>query len=249
MGKNYRFFVLLIAACTPDPGTESSTGTPSTGQETTTTTTPTTGEPDSTTAPEVTTTGGTTTEATDVTTTAATTGGTTDDPTTGGTTEEATTGDATTGEQTTGPVCLEHTIADPREYPEELVLGCQLSELCPGEGPMEFQKDGDQWTTNDLDRGHCMVTAMRERTIGTLRYQEGMEADLDSYTIEIHGEQVSLRHIREGFGFDYAYEERVTFLREPAFFTACIAGDANAVHECLEDGFTDECATELECPR
>jgi hypothetical protein len=247
MRKNYSFCLLLIAACTPDPGTESSTGTPSTGQETTSTT-PTTGEPDSTTAPEVTTTGVTTMDATDATTTAATTGTTTDEVTTGGTTDEASTGD-TTGEHTTGPVCLEHTIADPREYPEELVLGCQLSELCPGEGPMEFQKDGDQWTTNDLDRGHCMVTAMRERTIGTLRYQEGMEADLDSYTIEIHGEQVSLRHIREGFGFDYAYEERVTFLREPAFFTACIAGDANAVHECLEDGFTDECATELECPR
>lgn len=238
MRKTYPF-CLLLAACGGDVGTtDTSTGT-STSDESTGPT-PTTDEP------EPTTSGGIMT--TDVMTTDATTGSTTDGATTDATTTDATT-TGTTTDGTTGPACLEHSIADPEEYPDELVLGCQLDELCPGEGPMTFQPDGNEWTTNDIDRGRCLVTAMRDRTIGTLRFQEGEEGDLDAYTIEIHGEQVSLRHIRAGFGFDYAYEERVTFLRETEFFTACVTGDANAVHTCLEDGFTADCATELECPR
>ena len=64
----------------------------------------------------------------------------------------------------------------------------------------------------------------------------------------IHGEQVALRHTHEGLGSD-EYKERVTFLREPDFFATCAGGTATEVHECLVQGLTDECATQLECPR
>lgn len=93
---------------------------------------------------------------------------------------------------------------------------------------------------------------MRDRTPGKLLYQQtdgDGEAEIgDYFVIEIHGEQVSLRHETTGLGFGYSYLERVTFLREPGFFTACAGGDASEVRNCLENGFTDECATQIECP-
>lgn len=228
MRKIYAFSLLLTVGCGPETGmTDSSTGMPSTSEEPTTTA-PTTGEPGttSTTAPT----------------------------STDGTMTDATTGDATTIDLTTGDTCLEHTIGDPGDWPEELVLGCHLDELCAGETPLEFdplEKSG--WTVDDIDRARCMATAMRDRTPGKLLYQQtdpenGGETG-DFFVIEIHGEQVSLRHEHEGLGFGYDYLERVTFLREPAFFTACAGGTATEVHECLTQGFTDECATQLECPR
>lgn len=207
--------------------TESSTGAPSTGEDPTTTA-PTTGEP-GTTSTTPTSTDGTTTDAT---------------------TTDATTGDATTIDLTTGDTCLEHEIEDPGEWPEELVLGCQLDELCAGATPLEFDPLGnDGWTVEDIDRAHCMATAMRDRTPGKLLYQETEEGGTgDFFVIEIHGEQVSLRHTHEGLGFGFDYKERVTFLREPAFFADCAGGTAAEVHTCLAQGFTDECATQLECP-
>jgi len=41
--------------------------------------------------------------------------------------------------------------------------------------------------------------------------------------------------------------ERLVLIRPPAFFTDCAQSTATAVHNCLTEGFTEECAVERVC--
>ncbi len=163
------------------------------------------------------------------------------------TTSAADTSNATTdASTTTGGVCIEFKTEIYDDAPTQPLNTCGLGELCPGDGPLWYTDDGKGWQTDDFMRARCMAAAMRDRTPGQIQYQQPALGH-DIYTLEILGEQVIVRNDYVN-DFNYAYSERVTFLKPPEFFAECAVGTGNSVHGCLENGFTDECATTLDCP-
>jgi hypothetical protein len=217
MRKIWSFCFIYIAACGPETATTESDPTS-------------TSEPDSSS-------GGTTTAPT----TDTPTGSTSDPPTTASTGPDT---DSSTGEQTTGSACLE--FANDRVNDDVAVqFTCGLPLLCGGGEPVFFFA-GDGVTTDDIETARCLAAALRDRTPGTIQYQQPSLGHHVT-TIEILGEQAVHR---DDFlqDFNWTYDEKVTFLRPTEFFTDCAEGSAFAVFNCLEDAFLDECAGELECP-
>ncbi len=212
----------VVAACGPGVATTESSTTENTSGSTTT---PSTSTP--------------TTSADPSTTTDLTTTGTSD-------TSGTTTDDLTTGDSTTDPACLEISITDPRDFPEQPHFTCGLPALCAEQEPLVFLWEVGGWTVSDIERARCMAAALRDRTPGQLRYQD--EENDDFHTLEILGEQVIVVREYHGIGFGFSYDEHIASLDSSLVFANCLNGTADDLHTCIRDAFTDVCAETRECP-
>lgn len=234
--------LLLAAACGPETAMTDASAT--TGDASSSSTNPTatasTSEP-------------TTTDATPSSTTTSST-----------TTSDTTTSDTTAADTTTGAACLEFfTMEHPNEpLPPQFTCGND-EPLCPSDldvplfkfetGPDD--KDANP-TTEDLDRVHCLLEALRDRKRGTFPFELGYGLlGEDIGTIEIAGDfAIWRREITNDFNYDYS--ERALWLEPPDVFAECRAlNTANAAWKCLRRYFLTfpvmaECVeAPLVCPR
>ena len=197
---------------------------------------------------DTTSTGSVTTETTepDATSTSTPTSG---EPTSG----EPTSGEPSTGEPSTGePVCIDFYMIDydPNEELTPPLFTCGLPELCPGaEGkPLVFDAGDNPVTTQDIERGRCMVAAMRDRTPGLFRFTVWPILGYDTTTIEILGETILVRrHVLSDFNEDYS--EGGYQLFAPELYAPCVDSTATLVLKCLTEGYSEACVSEpLMCP-
>lgn len=193
---------------------------------------------------DTTSTGSATTETTepDATSTSTTTSGA---PTSG---EPTSTGEPSTGE----PVCIDFYMDgyDPDEELTPPLFTCGLPELCPGADgkPLVFDAGNDPVTTGDIERGRCMVAAMRDRTPGLFRFTVWPILGYDTTTIEILGETILVRrHVLSDFNEDY--REGGYQLFAPELYAPCVDSTATLVLKCLTEGYSAACVSEpLMCP-
>lgn len=184
---------------------------------------------------------------------------TTADPTTEPTTGSTPTTDATTGADA---ACLER-VYEPKYAgvdDPEWELGCGAPKLCPGEGPLLFRIEGEPAdpsavATPDLPRARCMLAALRDREVGQLDFLADLEGGivLGLFAIELLGAQAITR-VEPGacdLLSPCLTQERLRALQEPAFFAACVDGDARDLWLCLIDAVLPDpaCAPgPLACP-
>ena len=148
-----------------------------------------------------------------------------------------------TADATTGTACLE--VDYPKQRPGDDLgweLGCGFPELCPGDEPLVFLIEYDRGVptsveTKDLERGRCMAAALRDRQLGQFAFMpvdQGGQV-ISRSSLEIVGEQAIARAEPgwcELLG-PCETHEALRLLQPPAFFSACVDGDAKALFLCL----------------
>lgn len=156
-----------------------------------------------------------------------------------------------TADATTGTACLE--IEYPAKWgpPDDLgwELGCGFPELCPGDEPLVFLIEYDLGVpisveTKDLERGRCMVAALRDRQLGQFAFMPIDQGGpvVGRYSLEIVGEQAITR-AEPGLCellFPCKTYEALRLLQPPSFFSACVDGDAKALFLCLSGSILSE---------
>jgi hypothetical protein len=189
----------------------------------------------------------------DTTSTGSSTSDTTEpDATSTSSTSSTSSGVPTSGEPSTGePVCIDFYMEgyDPDEELTPPLFTCGLPELCPGANgkPLVFTGDNPV-TTADIERGRCMVAAMRDRTPGLFRFTVQPILGYDTTTIEILGETILVRrHSLSDFNEDYS--EGGYQLFAPELYAPCVDSTATLVLKCLTEGYAKACVSEpLMCP-
>ena len=182
---------------------------------------------------------------------------TTTDPTTS-------TSDTTTADTTTGGACVEFFAMEyANEFPPPMFTCNNTAELCPsdlGAALFKFEntpenKDAKP-TTEDLDRVHCLLEALRDRQRGTFPFELSYALlGTDTGTIEIAGEfAIWRREVISDFNYDYS--ERALWLESGKVFSLCRGQNtAIAAWDCLRRYFVTfpvmaECVeAPLVCPR
>lgn len=185
-----------------------------------------------------------------------TTGTTEADPGSTSSTSTPTTG-ADESSSTTEPcLAFEYTLDD-----GPWRLTCKAPTLCPGEGQLYFELEGDlsaptSVETDQLERARCMLTALAGRSFGQFDFSRVQDVYvLDVNSLEILGDAAVARS-RPGLCPDLYpspcdSHEQLRPLREPAFFADCVEGDALTVYTCLADALLPEPAClpgPLDCP-
>lgn len=179
-------------------------------------------------------------------------------PTTG-TSEAPTTGVDTSTTGTTGePVCVEFESTDHTEDELPVQFTCGNDEvLCAGVMGLALfdvidgnPEEAETVTTENLERVHCVLEALRDRQPGQIEWELGYEIlGWDRGTIEIAGEFVIVRRNRVN-DFNRDYTERALWLEPAAKFAECREmNTANVAWGCIKPylvGFPEvlECVPE-----
>ncbi len=187
-----------------------------------------------------------------------------------GTTGEATptSGEATptsgeaSDESTAGePACVTQESPWTAQFPPNWQLGCGAPMLCAGDGAVTIEVEGapeapSSVVIDQVERVRCMVQALLDRSLGQLDVFLAVDGETrDALSIEIVGEHGVARSAPAGCVLieptPCRNRETLRVLRPPAFFAACVGGDARALWACLADAFEPQPAcvsAPLECP-